>query len=201
MSSEVAAEFPGLRADWIDCACVDHRCDRGVGERLALLASRLNGRQALELRQQHVPAAYRSFLRQVGIDPDQQPTPIEQAVLGRLLSGGNLPQDRLSDGLLLALLETSVPVVAFDAALTSPPIEIRGAADNELVAGVGVEQGTLILTDSRQPLCQLFASPQPPLAAGAKSDRLLLVAIIVPDVSAIVGDEALTIAAAAISGG
>ena len=197
----VEAEFPGLRADLLGCECVDHRCDRGVGERLALLASRLNGRQALELRQQQVPAAYRSFFRQVGLDPDQQLTPIEQAVLGRLFSGGNLPQDRISDALLLALLETSVPVFAFDAAFVSPPIEIRGAGLDEELEGVALEPGSLILADSQRPLCQLFSPPQPPLAAGAESDQLLLVAILVPDVSAIAGDEALTIAAEAISGG
>lgn len=201
MGDEVESEFPGLRVDWIGCSCADHRCDRGVGERLALLASRFNGRQALELRQQQVPAAYRSFFRQVGIDPDQQPTPIEQAVLGRLLSGGNLPQDRISDGLLLALLETSVPVLAFDAALVSPPIEIRSASRDQVVAGITLEPGTLILADSQQPLCQLFSPPLPPLAAAEASDQLLLVAIIVPDVSKIASDEALTIAAAAIGGG
>lgn len=200
MSGELAAEFPGLRADWLSCQCSDHRCDPGVGERLALLASRFNGRQALELRQQQVPAAYRSFFRQVGIDPDQQPTPIEQAVLGRLLSGGNLPQDRISDGLLLALLETSVPVVAFEASAVAPPISIRAVEQGELVAGDAIEPGALILADGQRPLCQLFSAPAPSFAATAKSERLLLVAVVVPGVSEIASDEALTIAAAAISG-
>jgi len=201
VNGELETEFPGLRADWLSCHCSDHRCDSGVGERLARLASRFSGRQAIELRQQQVPAAYRSFFRQLGLDPDQQPTPIEQAVLGRLLSGGNLPQDRISDGLLLALLETSVPVVAFDAALVSSPVTIRGAERGEVVAGAGAETGTLLLADTEQPLCQLFSPPAAPVAAGPKSERLLLVAVIVPGVSAIASDEALTIAAAAISGG
>ena len=201
MSDELAAEFPGLRADWLSCQCSDPRCDPGVGERLALLASRFNGRQALELRQQQVPAAYRSFFRQVGIDPDQQPTPIEQAVLGRLLSGGNLPQDRISDGLLLALLETSVPVVAFEDGAVAPPIIIRGAEHGELVTDAELERGALILADGQRPLCQLFSAPEPPLAAATESERLLLVAIAVPGVSEIASDEALRIAAAAISGG
>jgi DNA/RNA-binding domain of Phe-tRNA-synthetase-like protein len=142
VSGDLAAEFPGLRADWLICQCSDHSCDPGVGERLALLASRFNGRQALELRQQQVPAAYRSFFRQVGIDPEQQPTPIEQAVLGRLLSGGNLPQDRISDGLLLALLETSVPVVAFEAGVVAPPISIRGAEQGEFRSRAAVRTGS-----------------------------------------------------------
>jgi DNA/RNA-binding domain of Phe-tRNA-synthetase-like protein len=200
VSGDLAAEFPGLRADWLICQCSDHSCDPGVGERLALLASRFNGRQALELRQQQVPAAYRSFFRQVGIDPEQQPTPIEQAVLGRLLSGGNLPQDRISDGLLLALLETSVPVVAFEAGVVAPPISIRGAEQGELVAGDEIEPGALILADGQRPLCQLFSAPEPPFAPAAKSERLLLVAVVVPGVSEIASDEALNIAAAAISG-
>lgn len=201
MSGELAAEFPDLRADWLLCQCSDHRCDLGVGERLGQLASRFSGRQAVELRQQQVPAAYRSFFRQVGIDPDQQPTPIEQAVLGRLLSGGNLPQDRISDGLLLALLETFVPVIAFEASAVSPPIIIRGAERGELVAEAELELGALILADGQRPLCQLFSIPAPPLAAVAKSESLLLVAVVVPGVSDLAGDEALTIAAAAISGG
>lgn len=201
MSGELGAEFPGLRADWLICQCSDHRCDPGVGERLAQLASRFSGRQAIELRQQQIPAAYRSFFRQVGIDPDQQPTPIEQAVLGRLLSGGNLPQDRISDGLLLALLETSVPVVAFEASGVSPPISVRGAEQGELVAADELEPGALILADGKRPLCQLFSTPVAPLAAAAKSESLLLVAVVVPGVSDLASDEALTIAAAAISGG
>ena len=201
MIDEVGAEFPGLRADWLSCRCPDHRCDRGVGERLAVLASRLSGRQALELRQQQVPAAYRSFFREVGIDPDQQPTPIEQAVLGRLFSGGNLPQDRISDGLLLALLETSVPVLAFGASLTSPPVVIRAAVSGERIVDAELEPGTLILADSERPISQLFPAPGSPLAAGSTSDDLLLVAVVVPGVSALASDEALTIAAAAISGG
>jgi len=201
VSGELAAEFPGLRADWLSCRCVDYRCDPGVGERLALLASRFNGRQAVELRQQQIPAAYRSFFRQVGIDPDQQPTPIEQAVLGRLLSGGNLPQDRISDGLLLALLETSIPVLAFEASAVAPPIIIRSAEHGELVTDGELEPGALILADGQRPLCQLFSAPEQPLAAAAKSESLLLVAVVVPGVSEIASDEALTIAAAAISGG
>lgn len=200
MIDEVGSEFPGLRADWLSCSCPDLRCDRGVGERLALLANRFSGRQALELRQQQIPAAYRSFFREVGIDPDRQPTPIEQAVLGRLLSGGNLPQDRISDALLLALLETSVPVVAFDAGSTAPPVVIRAAARGERIVDIEIEPGTLILAGSQGPLCQLFSAPGAPFAAGENSESLLLVAVVVPGVSAVASDEALTIAAAAISG-
>ncbi len=200
MGDEIGIEFPGLRADWLSCECTEHRSDQGVGERLAQLASRLKGRQAVELRQQQVPAAYRSFFRLIGVDPDQQPTPIEQAVLGRLLSGGNQPQDRISDGLLLALLETSVPVIAFDAGLVSPPIAIRSAERGERLSGRAVSPGSLLLADTEQPLCQLFQRPEPPLAAGRRSERLLLVAVVVAGVSAIASDEALTIAAAAISG-
>ena len=201
MASALEAEFPGLRAEWIRCECSEHRSDTGVGERLAHLASRFSGRQAVELRQQQVPAAYRSFFLQVGIDPDQQPTPIEQAALGRLLAGGNLPQDRISDALLLALLETAVPVIAFDASFVTEPIELRGASDGEAIGANELAPGTLIVADADKPLCQLFAAPEPPLAAGRASQDLLLVAVVAPGVSELTSDEALTIAAEAISGG
>ena len=201
MPGALEAEFPGLRAEWIGCECSEHRSDAGVGERLARLASRFGGRQAVELRQQQVPAAYRSLFLQIGIDPDQQPTPIEQAALGRLVAGGNLPQDRISDALLLALLETSVPVMAFDASLVTAPIELREARGGEKIGANELAPGTLIVADAEQPLCQLFAEPEPPLAAGRASRHLLLVAVAAPGVSELASDEALTIAAEAISGG
>ena len=47
------------------------------------------------MRQDQVPWAYRVFSRQVGIDPDDQRTPVEQVALDRLKSGGlREPQPR-----------------------------------------------------------------------------------------------------------
>jgi len=197
---ELDQEFPGLRAEWRRCICSDNRCDAGVGERLDTLASRFSGRQAIELRQQQIPAAYRSFYRQIGIDPDLEPTHVEQAALSRLLAGGNRQSDRISDALLLALLETSVPVFAFEAAAVAPPVEIRQALAGELAGGADLPPGTLILADRERALCQLFEQPDVAMAVTGKGAEILLVAVAVPGVSAIASDEALTIAAEAISG-
>ncbi|CAB4347027.1 unannotated protein [freshwater metagenome] len=201
VADEIAAEFPELRIAWLLSDCRGTRSDPGVAERLASLASRFSGRQAVELRQQQVPAAYRSFFRQLGIDPEQHPTPIERAVVGRLLAGGNPPQDRVSDALLLALLETSVEVVAFDAALATPPVGIRSSLSDDRPGGRELAPGTLMIVDSRQSLAPLFALGEGPPAATAAGERVLLVGVAVPGVSALAVDEALTIAAAALGGG
>ena len=47
------------------------------------------------MRREPVPSAYRVFYRHIGLDPDVVRTPIEEAMLARMLQGGFS-----SDGLL-----------------------------------------------------------------------------------------------------
>ena len=94
-----------------------------------------------------------------------------------------------------------MPVIAFDASFVTEPIELREAGSGEKIGADEMAPGTLIVVDAEQPLCQLFTAPEPPLAATRASRHLLLVAVAVPGVSEITSDEALTIAAEAISGG
>ena len=72
--------------------------DRGSGrspsdvkERLASLSDRFRGGQAINLRQQPIPWAYRVFYRHIGLDPDSTPTPVEQVALERM-KDGRVPQ-------------------------------------------------------------------------------------------------------------
>ena len=71
------------------------------------------------MRQEPVPWAYRVFFRHVGIDPDERRTPIEEIALERLQHGGFESRGLVDDALLIATLETGVPVVAFDAAAST----------------------------------------------------------------------------------
>ena len=75
-----------------------------VRQRLGLLASRFRGGEAVELRRRPVPHAYRVFFRQIGLDPDDQRTPVEEAAMRRLMHGGFESHGSLDDALLLALV-------------------------------------------------------------------------------------------------
>ncbi len=77
------------------------------------------------VRRQAVPAAYRVFFRHIGLDPDVQRTPLEGAVLERMFDGGFLSRGLLADVLLLALVDTGVPVWALDADTLDGPLGVR----------------------------------------------------------------------------
>ena len=92
------------------------RLAAGSQDRLRELSNRFRGAQAVAIRREPVPAAYRVFFRHIGLDPDVVRTPIEAAVLERMLRGGFLSGGLLEDMLLIALVDTGVPVWALDAA-------------------------------------------------------------------------------------
>ena len=88
------------------------------------------------------------------------------------MEGGHRSQNRLADALLLALLETGVPVSAFDAAAVDGPVGLREALAGERL-GRGelapqLSPGMLVLADAERPLGELFgdladdALPTPP---------------------------------------
>ena len=54
-------------------------------------------RARVGIRREPVPAAYRVFFRHIGLDPDVERTPIEAAVLERMLRGGFLTGGLLED--------------------------------------------------------------------------------------------------------
>ena len=68
------------------------RTPSALRERLALLADRFRGAQAVTLRREPVPHAYRVFFRHVGLDPDAQRTPVEAAALERLRAAAASPR-------------------------------------------------------------------------------------------------------------
>ena len=124
---EVAQELPGLRL-----LAAEAQVRRGgsltgdsppdIRERLRELSNRMRGATAVAVRRQPVPAAYRVFFRHIGLDPDTVRTPIEAAVLERMLRGGFLSGGLLEDVLLIALVDTGVPVWALDAGCVEGPL-------------------------------------------------------------------------------
>ena len=91
------------------------RSTRELKERLPTLSDRFSGAQAINLRHQPIPWAYRVFYRHIGLDPDQQPTPVEELALERMRQGGFRSRNLLDDALTIAIIESGVALSAFDA--------------------------------------------------------------------------------------
>jgi DNA/RNA-binding domain of Phe-tRNA-synthetase-like protein len=135
-----------------------------VRRRLGLLASRFRGGEAVELRRRPVPHAYRVFFRQIGMNPDEQRTPVEEAAMQRLMHGGYESHGALADALLLAVVETGVPVWALDDATLDGPLGIRAAhAGEQRPRADGfaddLPAGRLVVADAAGPVAVLFGEP------------------------------------------
>jgi DNA/RNA-binding domain of Phe-tRNA-synthetase-like protein len=174
----VAAEHPGLRVAWTDVEARPGRTPAPLRERLALMADRMRGADAVAIRRREVPHAYRVFFRHVGLDPDVVRTPVEALVLRRMAEGGLRPRDLVTDALAVAVLETGVGVWAFDAR------RLVGAPR------IAEADGRLVLADELEPLGPLFAEPE--RAVVTRDTRMIaLVAVVVPNVPDVFAYEAL----------
>lgn len=115
IAPELRAEFPGLRLDWLTVETHLRPSPPEVKRRLAELSSRYRGANVVAMRTKPVPHAYRSFFRQIGLDPDVERVPIEAAGVQRLMQGQFPSTNLIADACLIALIETGVPVWALDA--------------------------------------------------------------------------------------
>ena len=88
----VAAELPGLRLDWLAVTVApgstSARSRSPAAERLRALSDRYRGATVIAMRTHPIPRAYRTFYRQIGLDPDVERIPSERAATERLLHGG-----------------------------------------------------------------------------------------------------------------
>jgi DNA/RNA-binding domain of Phe-tRNA-synthetase-like protein len=135
-----------------------------VRQRLGMLASRFRGGEAVELRRRPVPHAYRVFFRQIGLDPDDQRTPVEEVAMRRLMHGGFESHGTLDDALLLAVVETGVPMWALDDATLDGPLGIRAARAGEQRPRADgfaddLPAGRLVVADAAGPVAVLFGDP------------------------------------------
>ena len=100
----VAAELPGLRLDWLAVTVApgltSARSRSPAAERLRALSDRYRGATVIAMRTHPIPRAYRTFYRQIGLDPDVEQIPSERAATERLLHGGFRASDAISDGVL-----------------------------------------------------------------------------------------------------
>jgi DNA/RNA-binding domain of Phe-tRNA-synthetase-like protein len=195
VEARVLAEFPQLRLDWVAIDASPRDSPSEVKRQLRELADRYRGATVVMMRTKAVPHAYRSFFRQIGLDPDVDRVPSEQAAVTRLLDGGFRSRDLVHDSVLIALVETGVAVWALDARhVAAGGLGIRTtAAGDRLGGGVGraLAPGRLAVADEQRVHALLFGE----LAAGhrvsADTQRVVLFTVGVAGVPAIHVEEAL----------
>jgi DNA/RNA-binding domain of Phe-tRNA-synthetase-like protein len=205
----IAEELPGLALRYVVVEVRRAGPLKGdsppdVEARLRELSNRVRGARAIGIRREPVPAAYRVFFRQVGMDPDVERTPIEAAVLERMLRGGFLSGGLLEDVMLIALLDTGVPVWALDADSVHGALGIRQSREGEpLGAGDGplLPEGRLVVADDEVALAVLFGDRAPAHVPRARTPRVTLFAVQVPGVPALFAEEALWGCTAALQSG
>lgn len=209
LSPEVERELPGLRLQWTEVAVgrpapLTGDSPPDIESRLRELSSRVRGARAIGIRTEPVPSAYRVFFRQIGLDPDIERTPVEAAVLERMLRGGFLTGGLLDDALLIALMDTGVPVWALDSTTLDGPLGIRASIEGEQLGRSGEEPplpaGRLLVADSSAALAPLFGECAPGHRPGSRTRLLTLFALQVPGVPELYIEEALWNAASALEG-
>jgi DNA/RNA-binding domain of Phe-tRNA-synthetase-like protein len=192
----VGEEFPGLRLHWITVTARQRGSPPALQARLRDLSSRYRGASVVAMRTKPVPQAYRSFFRQIGLDPDVRRIPSEGAAVDRLLHGGFRSVDLVTDACLIALVETGVPVWAVDADhVDVGGLGIRTVAEADRgqseTLGVWLEPGALVVADAENVYGLLFAELDPAHRVSRRTDRVALFAVAVDGVPDIHVEEAL----------
>jgi DNA/RNA-binding domain of Phe-tRNA-synthetase-like protein len=197
VGQELAAEFPELRLIHTSMPVRLGRSPRAVKERLKAMSDRFTGPKAVQVRQQPVPWAYRVFFRQIGIDPDHTRTPPEAAALERMRAGGFKSYGVLDDALVIATVETGVPLLAYDAERVTGELGLRLALAGERLGGDGrdLRGGEIVVADEASALAVLFGDTAGRCAAHRAMQRVLLAAVQVKGVPDVSAEEALWIAA------
>jgi DNA/RNA-binding domain of Phe-tRNA-synthetase-like protein len=198
VAPHVAAEFPGLGIAWVAVESRPGRSPEPIRHRLRDLSDRFYGAHAVQMRTKSIPWAYRTFFRQIGIDPDRDRTPVEQLALERLFDGGFKSRGLPRDALTVAIVETGIALRAFDADALEGKLCIRDSAPGESLVGGAAElaQGTLVIADDEGPVAVLFGPRAEGRAVEAHSRRIAVVATQVNGVPQIAVEEALWMAGA-----
>lgn len=197
----LAAEFPGLELRWVTLAAGSGPGTRATKQRLRALSDRYLGARAVALRTQPIAHAYRTFYRHIGLDPDVTRIASEQVALDRLLHGGFRSRDLVSDALLIAVVETGVPVWTLDGAGCDPAtLAIRVARDGEALDGGPLVAGRIVVADAQRIHALLFQAPAAGHLPGPRTRELVLFSVGVDGVPSIYLEEALWVASGCIKG-
>jgi DNA/RNA-binding domain of Phe-tRNA-synthetase-like protein len=200
VAPHVAAEFPGLGIAWTEVECRPGRSPESILQRLRVLSDRFYGFHAVQMRTRAIPWAYRTFFRQIGLDPDRDRTPVERLALERLFDGGFKSRGMPADALTIAIVETGVALRAFDADALEGALCIRDSAPGESLVGEAAElaQGTLVMADDEGPVAVLFGPRAQGRGVGRDCRRVAVVSTQVQGVPQIAVEEALWMASATL---
>lgn len=196
----VHREFPALRLYWVTVSGRRRESPREVKQRLAHLSNRYRGASVVALRAQPIPHAYRAFFHQVGLDPDTDRIPIEQAAMARLLQGGFRSSNLIDDALLISLVETGVPVWGLDAGVVDAGgLGVRTSRDGDRLGSSATSShlapGRLVVADAQHVHALLFGDVAKENEVRPQTDRIALFAVGVEGVPAIHIEEALWVCA------
>jgi DNA/RNA-binding domain of Phe-tRNA-synthetase-like protein len=200
VDSELAEEFPGLAILTTSLETTTGRSPEALRERLRSLSDRVAGAQAIQLRQQPIPWAYRVFFRHIGLDPDTTRTPIEEVIFERIRGGRFASRNRVDDALTIAIVEVGVALRAFDADRIDGRVGLRLSAERESFEGrvSPLPEGTIVVADEARPLGILFGRTAEGRGVKRGTKRVALVAIGVRGVPDIALEESLWVAGSAL---
>ncbi len=205
VEDEIATELPGLRLWSLDITGADRRSPEELKQRMRDMSSRFRGGQAIALRSKPIPHAYRVFFRHIGLDPDVDRIPVEAVVVERLRAGNFRSVSLYHDALTVAIIETSVPVWALDAATLEGPLELRHLRSDEQL-GRGAQYptwlppGRLVVADPAGPVAVLFGDVAPTHGVTRDTKRARLFSVQVEGVPNIHVSEALWTVADIVQG-
>jgi DNA/RNA-binding domain of Phe-tRNA-synthetase-like protein len=193
VDADLEVEFPELRLRWIEYDGGSAKTPAEIKERLRGLSNRYTGGKAVHLRQEPIPWAYRVFFRQVGIDPDDHRTPAEQAALDRMKHGAFRSRNLLDDAIVIATVETGVPLIALDADRVTPPLGLRLSEEGERLGGDGrpLSVRQIVVADADRSVAVLFGDIAESRGVEPATTRMLLCAVQVKGVPEISIEEAL----------
>lgn len=196
----LAEEFPGLSLFLTEIETSGGRSPEPLRERLRSLSDRIGGPQAIQLRQQPIPWAYRVFFRHIGLDPDTTRTPVEQLIFERIHDGTFKSRNRVDDALTIAMVEVGVALLAFDADRVHGRLGLRLSADREGFEGrvSPLPEGTIVVADEERPLGILFDRTAEGHEVRRGTRRVLVAAVGVRGVPDIALEEALWVAGSAL---
>jgi DNA/RNA-binding domain of Phe-tRNA-synthetase-like protein len=196
----LAEEFPGLTILSTVLESAGGRSPEPLRERLRALSDRIGGAQAIQLRQQPIPWAYRVFFRHIGLDPDTTRTPIEQLIFERIHDGSFKSRNRIEDALTIAMVEVGIALRAFDADRVEGRVGLRLSAEGEAFEGrvSPLPDGTIVVADEQRPLGILFDRTAEGRGVRKGTRRVMMVAIGVRGVPDIALEEGLWVASSAL---
>jgi DNA/RNA-binding domain of Phe-tRNA-synthetase-like protein len=196
VAPQLTEELPGLRLRYVPVERGSGRSPREVKQRLRQLSDRFSGPQAINLRHRDVPWAYRVFYRNIGLDPDEQPTPVEKLAYERIRRGRFRSRSLLDDALTIATIESGVALRAFDTDRVTGRPGIRPSDPGEALEGRpgSLPSGTLLIADERRPLALLFGATGSGRGVTPATKRMLLCAVQVRGVPDIAVEEAFWLA-------